>query len=152
MIEVDKVVAAEEGIDLALTRGMPAHQPPEGRGLVGRIVIHVHPRVFPAAGLDEVDDVAKCLGLRCVSHGPPRPILRRAGCIHGRYPEEILTPAVDREGITLKIEEDIAGVRLGQPLQALALDHWTKLIERRQKAARRELNLRLIPHSQQTLG
>ena len=147
VVEIDEVIAAEQGVDLGLAGGVPPHKPPEGRGLIGRVVIDVHPGVLRTPGPDEVDHAPKHLGLLGVSHGPPRPVLRRAGGIDGHHPEEILATAFNREWIAFEIEEDIAGVRLGQPLQPLALDHWTKLMKRRQEATRRELDLRLIAHA-----
>ena len=150
-VEVDEVTATEESIDLGLARGMPAHQSPESGRLIGRVVIDMHPRMLPAPGLDEVDDAPKRLGLLGVSHGPPRLIPILAGRIDGDHAEEILAAAFDREGVAFEIEEHVTRVRLGQPQQALALDHGPKLMERRRQAARGELHFGLIPHAQQSL-
>ncbi len=78
--EVDEQLGAQHAVELAGARGVPAHEPLERGGLVGRVVVDVEPRVgFPERG-DFVEDFFEDALLSSSSgvDGPLRDVARLA--------------------------------------------------------------------------
>ena len=155
--EVDEQLGAQHAVELAGARGVPAHEPLERGGLVGRVVVDVHARVgFPEGG-DFVEDRLEdglLLGRRCGPSAESGDVLPVGP--DDRHPEEVLARAFVGEVVAFEVEEDVAGRGLGQAREAAALFDGQQLVDGRVGAAPRELDaglaLRLLERLLRALG
>ena len=117
-VQIDEPLGPQQPVELALARGVAAHQALERGRLVGREVIDVQPGKALPARHHEVDEGLEGRPLRGGIKGPARVILGLAGRPRGPA-EQILEPARADEGIALEVEEDVARRGLGQAAKPL---------------------------------
>src|SRR5437016_11538416 len=119
-MQIDQDSAAQQAVDRVLTRGVATHQPFQRGRLIGGVVVDVGGGVVIQARDDEIDQFLE------------RALLARKGklAIAIPRPERMVVPTVvqdaeqvvetilERVWISLDVEEQIAGRRLGQRRQA----------------------------------
>ncbi len=137
--QIHETFAAQQPIELVGPRRKTPHQPLERRGLVGRVVIHVHAGMLGPPRLDEVHHLLEGALLFGVVVRPP-------AAVFAPHPgaEQVLTPALARVGRTLEVQEDVAGRRLRQPAQPLRRHHRQQLVDGLPHRALLMLHARLI--------
>ena len=114
----------EQVVHLLLARGVLAHEPPECRRFVRRVMVDVQSRVTAPSAPGPIDKPLEGALLPGFVMAPPVVELG-APSVYGHGAEEVLEPAVD-QGKPLHVEEDVAPVRRGQ-----ATESAERLIRRR---------------------
>ncbi len=130
-VEVDEQLLPQPVVDLALARRVLAHEAPDRRALVRRVVVDVQVGVDAAARLDPVDEALEG-GLLAVAVEAPDDLVaeltavRRGEACLARVPvtppEQILEPArrlVER--VALEVEPDVARRRRRKRAEAAVL-------------------------------
>src|SRR5204862_907949 len=103
-VEIDEHLAAEEVVELGLTRAVLAHQPLERRPLVGGVVVDVHAREAAAALREQVDQLLET-GLLLDLVACPQTFVARLAVVDLDPAEEVFEPARRLEPrVTLEIE------------------------------------------------
>ena len=107
-VEVDEQLLAQPVVDLALARGVLAHEAPQRGALVRRVVVDVQVGVDAPARLDPVDEALEgSLLPRAVE--APDDLVARLATVAIAPAEEVLEPACRLvERMTLEVEPDVA--------------------------------------------
>ena len=121
--QVHEAFAAQQPVELIRPRRVAAHEPLERRGLVGRVVIHVHAGMRGPLRGNEIHYLLERALLFGVVVRPPGAVL----ALHPQA-EEIFASALARVGGSFQIEEQIAGGWLRQPAQPLRRHHRQQLV------------------------
>ena len=122
--EIDQHPAAQQVVELGLTRSVLAHQPLQRRAFVGRVVVDVHARVARAPLADQIEQPLEARLLLGPVEPPDAVVLRLAVVVEVDPAEQVLEPALRLvPGVALEVEPDVARRRLGQKREpALGLD------------------------------
>jgi hypothetical protein len=110
-IEIDEHAVPKQVVHLGLARAVAGHEPPQGGGFVVVVVEDVQPGVAPAGGGDQVNRVLEGLLLAgCVVS--PEGVRLGTPCLvrfaRLRDAKEVLDAVIEREGIALDIDEEVA--------------------------------------------
>ncbi len=155
--EIDEDATPQQRIDGVLPRRVAAHQPLQRRRLIRGVVVDVEIRVALAPFGDEVHQPLerdllpgeRDLGRMKRVERPER----GEGAIDVEHAEEVVDAVIERIGIALEVQEQVAGIGRRQHGQAaLRLDlcagRWKEqLVDRSRPASALDLDPRLLAHA-----
>ena len=125
-VEVDEHAAAQQPVDFVLAGCVAAHQALDCGGLVGAVVVDVEAGVLLPARHDVVDEALEHAPLARRVKRPRRVVV----AVAVRDGEQVLEPAVHREGVPFEVEEHVAVRRLGERREPLVgLDGRDELVD-----------------------